>query len=140
MLANKATGPKPILYNGIELPYEWPPRHFDPNSTEPMPVPYLRRPPKTIPVDVGRQLFVDDFLIEKTDLKRTFHKAKKFEGNPVFKAETTASLRTPRSASGQQATVFLAKAACLGSGGEALQDVLCTPAGAGRCRWPRART
>jgi hypothetical protein len=31
---------------------------------------------------------VDDFLIEKTTLKRTFHQAKKFEGNPVFKAET----------------------------------------------------
>ena len=42
MLANKATGPKPILYNGIELPYEWPPRHLDPASTDLMPVPYLR--------------------------------------------------------------------------------------------------
>jgi len=38
-----------------------------------------------IPIDLGRQLFVDDFLIEKTDLKRTYHQAKKFEGNPVFK-------------------------------------------------------
>ena len=35
MLANKATGPKPgLLYNGIELPYEWPPRHLSiPYST-----------------------------------------------------------------------------------------------------------
>ena len=108
MLANKATGPKPILYNGIELPYEWPPRHLDPASTEPMPVPYLRRPPKTIPIDVGRQLFVDDFLIENTDLKRTFHKAKKFEGNPVFKAETPRELAdSTLGERGQQATVFL---------------------------------
>ena len=106
--ANKATGPKPILYNGIELPYEWPPRHLDPNSTEPMPVPYLRRPPKTIPIDIGRQLFVDDFLIESTDLKRAFHQAKKFEGNPVFKAETPRELADSTLGElGQQATVFL---------------------------------
>jgi hypothetical protein len=108
MLVNKATGPKRILYNGIELPLEWPPRHLDPASTEPMPVPYLRRPPKTIPVDVGRQLFVDDFLIENTDLKRTFHKAQKFEGNPVFKAETPRELAgSTLGERGQQATTFL---------------------------------
>lgn len=108
MLANKATGPKPTLYNGIELPYEWPPRHGDPASTEPTPVPYLRRPPKTIPIDVGRQLFVDDFLIEKTDLKRTFHKAEKFAGNPVLRAETPRELAdSTLGERGQQATLFL---------------------------------
>jgi len=108
MLANKATGPKPILYNGIELPYEWPPRHLDPNSVEPMPVPYLQRPPRTIPIDVGRQLFVDDFLIESTTLQRTFHQAKKFEGNPVFKAETARELEASvEGERGEQATLFL---------------------------------
>jgi predicted neuraminidase len=50
MLANKATGPKPEkLYNGIELPDVWPPRFRDPASDEPMPVPYLRKPPRVIP-------------------------------------------------------------------------------------------
>lgn len=89
-LANKATGPKPEkLYNGIELPDVWPPRFGDPASVELMEVPYLKQPPKTIPIDVGRQLFVDDFLIESTDMKRVFHQAEKFSGNPVFKAETT---------------------------------------------------
>jgi predicted neuraminidase len=89
MLANKATGPKPEkLYNGIELPDQWPPRLLDPESVEPMEVPYLRRPPRVIPIDVGRQLFVDDFLIEKTTLKRRFHQAQKDAGNPVFRAET----------------------------------------------------
>jgi predicted neuraminidase len=87
-LANKATGPKPeTLYNGIELPDVWPPRFRDPKSVEPMDVPYLRRPPKVISIDVGRQLFVDDFLIESTDLERVFHQAEKFAGNPVFQAE-----------------------------------------------------
>ena len=41
-----------------------------------MDVPYLKDPPKVIPIDIGRQLFVDDFLIAKmAGLKRTFHLA-----------------------------------------------------------------
>ena len=89
ILANKATCPKPEkLYNGIELPDVLPPRFRDPASDEPMAVPYLEHPPGVIPIDVGRQLFVDDFLVESTDLKRVFHQAKKFGGNPVFRAET----------------------------------------------------
>lgn len=106
--AGKATGPKPILYNGIELPLEWPPRHLDPDSTEPMPVPYLQKPPKRLPIHVGRQLFVDDFLIESTDLTRTFHAARKFEGNPVFKAETARELgQSDEGERGEEATTFL---------------------------------
>lgn len=46
-----------LEYNGIVLPEAWPPRHLDPESTEPMPVPYLLDPPAVIPIDVGRQLF-----------------------------------------------------------------------------------
>lgn len=109
MLANKATGPKPEkLYNGIELPDQWPPRFLDPDSAEPMEVPYLKKQPKVIPIDLGRQLFVDDFLIEKTSLKRTFHQAKKFEGNPVFKAETKHELaRSTLGEKGQEAVTYL---------------------------------
>lgn len=89
MPVNKATGPKPEkLYNGIELPDQWPPRFLDPASAAPMEVPYLQKPPKVIPIDVGRQLFVDDFLIEKSTLRRIYHHPKKHPGNPVFKAET----------------------------------------------------
>ena len=40
-------------------------RAFDP--------PYLVDPPAVIPIDVGRQLFVDDFLIQSTSLTRRFH-------------------------------------------------------------------
>ncbi|TAN36799.1 MAG: glycosyl hydrolase family 32 [Verrucomicrobia bacterium] len=72
------------LYNGIQLPTIWPPRDGDPKSTEPMTVPYLQNPPKIIPINIGRQLFVDDFLIEQTDLTRVFHQAQKFAGNPVL--------------------------------------------------------
>ena len=36
----------------------------------------------------GRQLLVDDDLIESTDLKREFHLPVKYEGNPVLRPET----------------------------------------------------
>ena len=62
-----------LLYNGIRLPARWPPKRA--YSLDPMPVPYLDRPPAVIPIDVGRQLFVDDFLIAETTLKRTYHAA-----------------------------------------------------------------
>jgi hypothetical protein len=41
-------------------------------------------PPDVIPIDVGRQLFVDDFLIEDTTLARRFHRAEYYSGNPVL--------------------------------------------------------
>ena len=49
-----------------------------------MSVPYLDTPPALIPIDIGRQLFVDDFLIEQSDMTRTFHQARKFDDNPVL--------------------------------------------------------
>jgi hypothetical protein len=82
------------LYNGIQLPEEWPPHDIDTQSDEPMPVPYLDHPPKVIPIDIGRQLFVDDFLIEKTDLLQTYHLPEKYAGNPILKAETALERRT----------------------------------------------
>ena len=81
-----------LLYNGIRLPRLWPPPDLDPKSREPMPVPYLEAPPDVISIDVGRQLFVDDFLIESTTLSREFHKARKYEGNPILKPETKLEL------------------------------------------------
>ncbi len=77
-----------LLYNGIRLPAIWPPDYMDKDSYERMPVPYLETPPQVIPIDIGRQLFVDDFLIESTDLTREFHRARKYVSNPVFKPET----------------------------------------------------
>ena len=72
------------LYNGIELPSPWPPRREEwPNEPTPTPY-YIVSPPKVIPIDIGRQLFVDNFLIEETTLKRTYHAAEYESGNPVF--------------------------------------------------------
>lgn len=80
------------LYNGIELPDVWPPRHRDRACDAPMPVPYLDTPPAVIPIDVGRQLFVDDFLIAESSLTRTFHHAEKHAANPVLTAQTPEEL------------------------------------------------
>jgi hypothetical protein len=77
-----------LLYNGIKLPEVWPPKSMNPASYNPMPVPYLGNRPEIVPINVGRQLFVDDFLIESTDMKRVSHKARKLNSNPVLKPET----------------------------------------------------
>ena len=74
------------LYNGIVLPDGWPPK-IEQLTLEPMHVPYLESPPAVIPIDVGRQLFVDDFLIEHTTLKRIFHRAEYYLKNPVLKPD-----------------------------------------------------
>jgi hypothetical protein len=71
------------LYNGIVLDKNFPPNR---KVTQQCQLPsWLTNPPPVIPIDVGRQLFVDDFLIEKTDLARTQHRPVMFAGNPVFK-------------------------------------------------------
>jgi hypothetical protein len=71
------------IYNGVQLAHPWPPdrRSFPDHALVP---PYLVDPPAVIPIDVGRQLFVDDFLIEETTLERTFHRAEYYTGNPVL--------------------------------------------------------
>ncbi|MDY0165086.1 MAG: hypothetical protein RBS80_00995 [Thermoguttaceae bacterium] len=74
------------LYNGIELPAVWPPR-ADGFSADPVTPPYLVAPPEVIPIDVGRQLLVDDFLVDRTTLKRTFHRPEYYAGSPVLKPD-----------------------------------------------------
>ena len=76
-----------VLYNGSERPSPWPPfrRELDRDVSFP---PYLTRPPDVIPIDVGRQLFVDEFLIEECELDRASHAASYIEGNPVLQPAT----------------------------------------------------
>src|SRR5690606_16616877 len=75
-----------VLCNGVELSALWPPdiRHL---RRDPMPVPYLKSPPKVIVIDTGRQLLVDDFLVGETTLKRTFHAAKIHPASPVLRPD-----------------------------------------------------
>lgn len=94
LLVNVASGQqtdnknKHTLYNGIELPAVWPPANQEPRSNEPMEVPYLKNVPKVIPINVGRQLFIDNFLVESTTLKREFHAAERVKENPVLTPTT----------------------------------------------------
>ncbi|HEY7423683.1 MAG TPA: hypothetical protein VH682_05505 [Gemmataceae bacterium] len=71
------------LYNGIRLPSPWPPRISKVPETPAIPS-YLTSPPSVIPLDVGRQLFVDDFLVASTTLKRTHHRPSYYEKTPVL--------------------------------------------------------
>lgn len=83
------------LYNGITIPDEWPPRTGSHLNNQVMRVPYLEQPPDVIPIDVGRQLFVDDFLIEKTTMSRRYYHPEKHTGNPVFSPQTALECDPP---------------------------------------------
>lgn len=86
MAVDEARPATEVTYNGIELPAVWPPRAKE-FAEHPQTPPYLVNPPKAIVIDVGRQLLVDDFLVEKTDLKRTFHLPKFHPANPLLKPD-----------------------------------------------------
>lgn len=67
-----------ILPNGIELSKEWPPRTVTFEALiakQPPRPPYLSAPPEKIFIDIGRQLFVDDFLVLRASVVRHFHRA-----------------------------------------------------------------
>lgn len=81
------TAPGQQLHNGIVLPEEWPPRIGFAAAPADMTVPYLDKKPGVIPVNNGRQLFVDDFLIRETNLERAFHTPRFYSGNPVLKQD-----------------------------------------------------
>jgi hypothetical protein len=85
--ATSAAQASEVLYNGIGLPVRWPPRRQQLTLDPPPLPPYLIMPPAVIPIDVGRQLFVDDFLIEQTTLKRTFHAAAYHPATPILKPD-----------------------------------------------------
>ena len=74
------------LYNGIVLPDSWPPRS-DRLTREPMPAPCPEQRPGVVPIDIGRQLFVDDFLIETTTLHRFYHAARYHPASPVLRPD-----------------------------------------------------
>ncbi len=89
-----------VLYNGISLPSPWPPYRRQLERELEFP-PYLQKPPAVIPIDVGRQLFVDDFLIEESNLDRSFHSATYIEGNPILAPATEWDKRDIGSGAGR---------------------------------------
>ena len=86
--------PSETLYNGIVLqqptehPVENPNIPIETLPANPVPPYYMTTGlPNPIKIDVGRQLFVDDFLIAHTNkLTRTPHNPVDHPGNPVFEA------------------------------------------------------
>src|SRR5262245_52111699 len=74
------------LYNGIRLPSPWPPKTAD-LPRDPVTPPYLKTPPPVIPIDVGRQLLVDDFLVAETTLRRSFHTPRPHPDHPLVRPD-----------------------------------------------------
>ena len=72
------------LNNGITLPSVWPPHYPIPTERHEMPVPYLDNKPSVMPINNGRQLFVDNFLIAETNLESVYHTPDFYKGNPVL--------------------------------------------------------
>ena len=81
---NKEVANMKVLYNGIKLPAQWPPYYDEPDEPKERPVPYLVNKPEVIPINIGRQLFVDDFLIAETDLISVTHSPTIYKNNPVL--------------------------------------------------------
>lgn len=75
------------LYNGIKLPEQWPPRYEEPDVAKRMNIPYLQKKPEVIPVNVGRQLFVDSFLVAETNMIYEYHTPAFYHGNPVLEPD-----------------------------------------------------
>ena len=80
-------GVSKTLCNGIGLPKIWPPRNKIAQTRQSMPLPYLKDPPSLIPINVGRQLFVDNFLISGTNLTRVNHQPVYDKNNPVLEPD-----------------------------------------------------
>jgi len=76
-----------VLPNGIVLQKPWPPRRGEPTREPLAAPPYLTSPPAVIPIDLGRQLLVDDFLVEHTTLTRTYHRAQYHPASPVLRPD-----------------------------------------------------
>lgn len=79
------------LYNNLLLPDVWPPINKEVTLDKPIEAPYIANSPEVVNISIGRQLFVDDFLIEKNNLNREFHQPVVME-NPVFEPQTPLEL------------------------------------------------
>lgn len=76
------------LYNGIVLPDQWPPtRSYSSEIRSGMSPFYLVNKPEVVNISTGRQLFVDNFLIESTSLKRVFYYPEYSSVNPILQPD-----------------------------------------------------
>lgn len=82
-----------LTLNAFSQVERWP--EDTPINFAPMPLPYLDNKPEVINIDLGRQLFVDDYLIESSDLERIAFQPKKVDFNPIMKPETPSEIGKP---------------------------------------------
>ncbi len=78
---------KLTLSNGVEISDAWPPTRNKETERKEMPVPYLENRQDLIPINLGRQLFVDDFLIKSTNLVPVNHTPVYSSKNPVLEPD-----------------------------------------------------
>ena len=77
------------LYNNIIIDESnFPPKDINNKDLKCLRVPYLEEKPDVINISVGRQLFVDNFLIKSTNLTSVEHRPTQYENNPIFAPET----------------------------------------------------
>lgn len=81
--------------NGIVIPEEWPPNNVEAKvGGSSGQIPYLLSikeggtRPDVIDISTGRQLFVDNFLIESTTLNATAHQATPYTDSPIMVPDT----------------------------------------------------
>lgn len=79
------------LYNNLEIPDAWPPTYAETSLDKPLAVAYDQHLPDVVNITIGRQLFVDDFLINQCNLTREYHKPV-LQKQPVFVPETATEL------------------------------------------------
>lgn len=79
------------IYNNLIVPERWPPFHKETTLDKPVEIEYKKNLPDVVNIIIGRQLFVDDFLIADTNLNRDFHQPELLS-EPVFEPQTPVEL------------------------------------------------
>lgn len=81
---------KTTISKGIPITESGTKTTIDFSHNQPLPVPYLESSPEVVDINRGRQLFTDDFLIDRagTQMHRAYHRPVKYSGNPVFFPES----------------------------------------------------
>ena len=73
------------LYNSLTKPDVWPLKFEFDGTRMPMPINYIQQATEVLSIDVGRQLLVDECILEKSTLERAFRRLRKSDRNPILR-------------------------------------------------------
>ena len=73
------------LYNSLTKPDVWPLRFEFDGIRMPMPINYIQQATEVLSMDVGCEVLVDDFILEKSTLERAFHRPRKSDRNHILR-------------------------------------------------------